>query len=331
MWIQRYRLLPIRKKILYSGLALLFSVAIIGGIAGVLILEDIKTIAESPVGEKATQLSQNVADGKSTLFDIYKEVGEFIKESDSSVLNRGFYAQIIYNLLGFTGVALLMGWLFLPKGIRSFTTENRSIILFFASFVLAVNFPQIAADATHLNELFGLDILQEKLLGVSEADDYNDLISQFLMILPNESRGWLITIIGVALIPAVGEELMFRGLFQRLFSQRFNPHNGIAITALLFALVHFNFTNFFYYFILGVALGYAYYWGKNILFPIIIHFINNSLVLLQYIQVQAISKDEYLAIQSEEEQSFALMRYVTVGLCLLIFYMNYQRRQFLIK
>ena len=168
-------------------------------------------------------------------------------------------------------------------------------------------------------------------MGVTKADDYESLISQFLLFLPNEERGWLITVLGVALIPAVGEELMFRGLFQKLFGQRFNPHNGIALTALLFAVVHFNLTNFFYYFVLGVVLGYAYYWGKNILFPIIIHFINNSLVLLQYVQIQSISKEDYSMLESEGEESFTIMRYITVALCLAIFYMNNQRKRFLIK
>ena len=147
------------------------------------------------------------------------------------------------------------------------------------------------------------------------------MISQFILFLPNAERGWIVTLIGIALIPAIGEELMFRGFLMNLLAQKSNHHNGIAVSALIFAVVHFNFTNFFFYFILGVVMGYVYYWGRNLIFPIIIHFVNNALVLFGYMYAISIEAPE------EFSQSYFFMPYIITGLSLLIFYLNFKRNE----
>ena len=100
---------------------------------------------------------------------------------------------------------------------------------------------------------------------------------------------------------------------------------GVIISALVFAFVHFNFSNFFYYFVLGVVMGYVYYWGRNLLFPIIIHFINNALVVFGYLY--AISNE----VSEELNYSYTLMPYITLGLSLLIFYLNHKRNKHIIQ
>ena len=165
--------------------------------------------------------------------------------------------------------------------------------------------------------MIGLDSLQESWLGIDTVADNENLISQYILLLPNDQRGWIITLIGLALIPAIGEELMFRGYLMNLFSQKSNYHNGIAVSALIFALVHFNITNFFYYFVLGVVMGYIYFWGRNLIFPIIIHFINNAMVVFGY--MYAISNEE---VSEDADNSYFIMPYITLGLSLFIFYLN---------
>ena len=118
---------------------------------------------------------------------------------------------------------------------------------------------------------------------------------------------------------------MFRGYLMNLFSQKSNYHNGIAISALIFAFVHFNFSNFFYYFVLGVVMGYVYYWGKNLFYPILIHFLNNALVVFGYLY--SISNE----VTDELSHSYTLMPYITLGLSLLIFYLNFKRNKHIIQ
>lgn len=87
--------------------------------------------------------------------------------------------------------------------------------------------------------------------------------------------------IAIALIPALGEELFFRGMLQNLiFRKTNNPHVSILITATVFSLFHgFSIYGFLPRLLLGALLGYTYYYTKNYFIPVAIHFINNALVI----------------------------------------------------
>ena len=82
-------------------------------------------------------------------------------------------------------------------------------------------------------------------------------------------------------MPAIGEEFFFRGVLQRLFSEWFrNAHVAIIVTAFIFSAIHFQFYGFIPRFLLGLFLGYMFYWSGTLWLPIIIHFINNGLAVL---------------------------------------------------
>lgn len=86
-----------------------------------------------------------------------------------------------------------------------------------------------------------------------------------------------VNLIVVAVAPAVGEELMFRGGLQRTFGRMFrNPHISIWLTAIIFSAIHFQFLGFFPRLLLGAGFGYLYYWTKNLWYAIFAHFINNA-------------------------------------------------------
>lgn len=95
--------------------------------------------------------------------------------------------------------------------------------------------------------------------------------------------GLLLNLFMIALIPAIGEELVFRGLIQDHFQAWFrNGHLAIFLTAVIFSLVHFQIYSFLPRFFLGIILGYMMYYGRSIWFPMIGHFVNNSMGVLYY-------------------------------------------------
>lgn len=95
--------------------------------------------------------------------------------------------------------------------------------------------------------------------------------------------GLLVNILMIGVLAAVGEELIFRGLFQRLFTAMFkNPHIAILVTALLFSAFHFQFFSFLPRFVLGIVLGYLLFFGRSIWYPIIAHFVNNAMGVIYY-------------------------------------------------
>ena len=85
----------------------------------------------------------------------------------------------------------------------------------------------------------------------------------------------------IAIIPAIGEELLFRGVIQRIFTRwtRSN-HWGIWIAAILFSALHMQFYGFVPRMLLGVLFGYLLVWSGSMWLPIIAHFLNNALAVI---------------------------------------------------
>lgn len=91
----------------------------------------------------------------------------------------------------------------------------------------------------------------------------------------------LLNLLVVAAIPAIGEELLFRGLLQRQFSELSeNRHAGVILTAILFSALHMQFLGFLPRFVLGVLLGYLYFWSSSLWVSVLAHFFNNALAVV---------------------------------------------------
>ncbi|MDT8402124.1 MAG: CPBP family intramembrane glutamic endopeptidase [Bacteroidales bacterium] len=88
--------------------------------------------------------------------------------------------------------------------------------------------------------------------------------------------GLMINILIVALIPAVGEEFLYRGVLQNIFTRWLRSgHLGLILTALLFSAAHLQFYGFIPRFILGLGFGYLYLYSGNIWLPVLAHLVNN--------------------------------------------------------
>ena len=84
----------------------------------------------------------------------------------------------------------------------------------------------------------------------------------------------------IALIPALGEEFLFRGLLQRNFQSFMNPHIAVWLSAILFSAFHLQFFGFIPRMLLGALFGYLYLWSGNLWVAIIAHFVNNAFTLI---------------------------------------------------
>ncbi len=96
---------------------------------------------------------------------------------------------------------------------------------------------------------------------------------------------FVMALVVIAGIAAVGEELLFRGVLQPIFQKMFNNHHvAIWLTGLIFAAIHMQFFGFVPRMFLGVLFGYFYHYSGNIIYPMIAHFINNGLsIVLVYL------------------------------------------------
>lgn len=128
--------------------------------------------------------------------------------------------------------------------------------------------------------------------------------------------GLLVGMIVIAVLPAIGEELVFRGLGQRMFQGITNNHHaGIWIAAFLFSFIHLQFYGFFPRFLLGALFGYIYYWSGNLWYPIFAHFVNNGFTLLMlYMYQQDVTELNVEDTESVPVFSALLALVVTIGM-----------------
>ncbi|WP_258102634.1 CPBP family intramembrane glutamic endopeptidase [Marinoscillum sp. MHG1-6] len=88
---------------------------------------------------------------------------------------------------------------------------------------------------------------------------------------------YLIAIVVIAILPAIGEELLFRGIIQNIFqSTTKNPHLAIWVTAFLFSAFHLQFYGLIPRMMLGVLFGYLYWWSGYLSLAMLGHFVNNA-------------------------------------------------------
>jgi membrane protease YdiL (CAAX protease family) len=113
----------------------------------------------------------------------------------------------------------------------------------------------------------------------------------------------------VAIVPAIGEEFLFRGVLQKIFTNwTKNAHWGIWITSILFSALHMQFFGFFPRLLLGLMFGYLFLWSKSLWLPILGHFVNNgSVVIASYFFPESIENADYTSF---EDIDFKLALYI---------------------
>ena len=107
--------------------------------------------------------------------------------------------------------------------------------------------------------------------------------------------GLIINLLLMALLPAVAEELTFRGVLQRLFQAKGEkgdeakrregekiPHLAIWCSAILFSAIHMQFYGFVPRMLMGALFGYMLVWTGSLWIPILMHFTNNAMAVLLY-------------------------------------------------
>ncbi len=136
-----------------------------------------------------------------------------------------------------------------------------------------------------------------------------------------DSTGSLLAgLIVIAILPAIGEEMVFRGILQRKLQQlTHRPHLAIWLAAFFFSAIHLQFYGFFPRLLLGALFGYIYYWSDNLWYPIAAHFLNNAFTLIMLYLYQQKATDIDLESTDSVPWSMALLALV-VGAGLLVYF-----------
>lgn len=114
------------------------------------------------------------------------------------------------------------------------------------------------------------------------VDNLNAASQQVLVALLAQpgTGAFIANLLVIAILAALSEELFFRGTLQPLLHRAFGGHAAVWTTAVIFALVHMEFTAIIPRVFLGAVLGYLYLYTRSIWIPVLGHSLNNVLAVV---------------------------------------------------
>lgn len=164
-------------------------------------------------------------------------------------------------------------------GFRKLTSPWWLILIGVAVLLVSIPF---TATLAKWNEGMSLGDSFTKLEGFLKTLEETAKLATEKMLDVNTFGGLLFNLVIMALIPAVGEELTFRGVLQQSLTRRMSPHIAIILSAAIFSFIHFQFYGFLPRMFLGIAMGYMFYTSGSLWTSILMHFVNNGTVVVLY-------------------------------------------------
>jgi len=233
-------------------------------------------------------LSMSIIVGLGNYFNdfSFNQFSELLQHPDKIVHGWWYLMLIQVFTHSFTFLApCLIYWKWVEK--YNFTgIINRpkpSLSYFFSVAVLIISFIPLNSIIIEWNNNMHLPIglgkieewMKSKELELSQLTNFLTDFSSFHKL--------VVALFVVAVIPALGEEILFRGIIQRkIFNKTQSHHFSIWITAILFSAIHLQFYGFIPRMFLGALFGYLYIWSANLWVPIFAHFVNNGITLLMF-------------------------------------------------
>ena len=271
------------------------------------------------------------------------------KQYRATTLKIGIAMLVFFGMINaLTSVAVTVGMIWeitLGPSVTSYVvTEVLSMIAYIASFLVpaillkcwlrkGVTEYQPVMTQWHVTKYAPLLIVAAIALNFAVAYMNNYLVT---LLLPSQSMDMsmlmeattepyqvVLMLISIAVIPAIVEEILFRGV---ILTNLMPYGRGVAIlgSAILFGLMHGNILQFLYTTLMGVTLGFIYVRTKSIWCGILIHFFNNATSVLQE---ALLSMENYdLAIRLISGIELAIMIAGAVSLVVLLIVHHKRRR-----
>ena len=185
------------------------------------------------------------------------------------------YASAFFGLFGM----FLMAFLFFLR----ITKQKAKEIILSAKFqwkLLAISLATLvvlwsAVDLLYFINKAALDLIPNN--GFQELEI--ELNERYKLLFSSENLGYYpLALFVFAVVPAIVEELVFRGLLlKKLKEVSGNAHFGVIVSSLMFAAFHLQPWNLLPMTALAMAFGYLYLYTKDIRYSIILHFLYNAI------------------------------------------------------
>ena len=194
------------------------------------------------------------------------------------------------TLIGLALIPLILSFSVFRKGLKSFFSAEIYGQMFFVVLAITITFMAVNSAFIYWNANFHFP---EFLSGFETwAHEYEDRAEELTKFMTQfSSTGELaLAFVVIAILPAIGEEFVFRGMLQQqLFKASRNIHLAIWTSAILFSAFHLQFFGFVPRMMLGALFGYLYYWSGSLWMPMFAHFVNNGFsVIMLYLNQKGV-------------------------------------------
>ncbi len=193
-----------------------------------------------------------------------------------------FIVQGVASFIGFIIIPLLylrfavkkpMAIFFEAKSLKSYPVMLLTLLVLCFMFLNSV-FIEWNANFKFPEALAGLETQLRKFEDLAKAQ--TEFLTSF-----NSTGHFVLAFVVIAVIPAIGEELLFRGFVQNLLHKSTgNIHLAIWIAGFIFSAFHMQFYGLVPRMLLGALFGYLYYWSRSLSTAMIAHFINNGFTII---------------------------------------------------
>ena len=211
------------------------------------------------------------------------------------------WLQFMQTIATFLLPSILGAWIW-SEGHKPFTWLRLTQTTHWSHYLLAVGIMLCAVPGINfLADLNSRIVLPESLGFIEQILKQQEEAAAALTerFLQADSIGGLLINIGLmALLPALAEEVSFRGTLQQILAQgklKGQIHIAIWATAFIFSAIHMQFYGFVPRMLMGAMFGYIFVWTGTLWVPILMHFTNNGLAVMAY----------YLIGENEESKNIA--------------------------
>lgn len=197
---------------------------------------------------------------------------------DPAIVNALKVVQMLNTAGGLLLPAILFMWLCNRPDSGSMYRFHLIPWLIAASVALIVVAQPVVGLANELNSHLALPgWLSDVKTWMKDKENINAQVTDAFLS-TTSSMGFLVNVLMIAILPALAEEILFRGALAGLLKDwTKNVHAAVLISSLVFAAIHLQFYGFLPRFLLGMLLGYLFFWSGSIWLPVTAHFTNNFL------------------------------------------------------
>lgn len=194
------------------------------------------------------------------------------------------FLQIVQSIGVFVLPAFVFAYLVSKQSNRYLQLHHlpslRSIGLVFIMLLVALPFVNVMGQWN--SEM----VLPSWMSGIEEwmraKEDQAEVITKLFLDSKTTADLW-INVLMIGIVPGIGEELLFRGVIQKLLKRiTKNDHWAVWSTAILFSAIHLQFYGFVPRALLGAIFGYVLVYSRNLWLPMLVHFLNNTLAVFAY-------------------------------------------------